>query len=687
MVETHKAEYSYYRADEGGHEPILPGSEEFSLLEEHWDDDSQESYLCIAEDEYGTPQAHTFDISPFLEIGNLPRHPAAEGACYYREKENKAYRNFLVSDNNAVLPAGSGFSKFIDRMSGDRITYIADTNENGIPDSGDTGYTRRGERVDDIELTSPITEYDEVEAVYGHEINAVPAKGSFKGSDPLSLALHVLIPSDDSSAYDVRHFDSASGEALAVAVGNSSTEYLDAQYEAAGEMGAAISDNPVIAGAITAGMIVASVIHPYARAAVSGLAYLGAVGGALYMVYDRAVGIYNYAAGKAKDVIMGRHDFDCMLWMAGATAFKGMTVTEAIQAPVKVLEAYNATIVGVLRVLRGGTTPLLVYAGGGVAADAEVAVAAATFPEIPALADIFPSAMAMSAESAVSIDTANGGRKFIDTESFPNKKTSFDDWLKSKSYEAQDSLSELLNKTAEYHIDNSAESIADDAIGRISEFEERMEVLKTLYRHAPDDIRAMIDTGMEEISTVIRRQPESTSPESIAELAENQYQRFSRHFDDVMDAAEGVFRNDKDRGMIYFLSDNPPVVKINGTQIDIPSGLGMHPRALKSASKNGLLDKYLPETFDILLNGADANGSTGHSVRWSLKGNPDIGEVRFVSQGKRVYFSNKVGDGRIHILECGKKGSKKIQDADIARAKGRLDELVKRFEAGESLYD
>ena len=725
MVETHRAEYSYYRADESRHEPVLPDSEELSLLEEHWDDDSSGNYLCITEDEFGIPQAHTFEHDPFPNVGTLPKHPATEGACYHRAREFKAYRNFLVSSNNAILPEGSGFSKFLDRITGDRITHIADTNENGVPDSGDTGYTRWGERVDDILLTSPITEYDEVEPVYGHEINNSPRKGSLDGDNLLILASQLLIPPDDGSVYDVRHFDADSGEALAVEVGKSSTDYIETQYDAAREMGAAISDNPVIAGAVTVGLIAAT-LHPYGRAAVTGLAYLGSIGGAMYMVYDRAMGIYNYAAGKAKDVIMGTHDFDALLWMAGATAFKGMTVTEAIQAPVRVLEAYNATMVGGLRVLMsrggggmggymyGGMKPALSYAGGGIALEAEVAVAATSmFPRGHALAGLFPAAMAMSAEGAVTIDAGNGGRKFIDIDNFPPKKKAFDDWSKSKSYDAEKKLSELLNKNAEYHMKNAtdtrtvveaehvgeripeavkrmmehSDSIADEAIGRLSKLEEKMEALETIYKYAPKEVRAMIDAGMETISRSIKSQSKPPSAESMAELAESQYQRFSRHFDEVIDVSEGAYRTSKKGEILPFLRDKLPSVEVDRLQIDLPKGFTADLNALKSAQKKGLWEKYLPEAIKFLQNGADTNGSTGASVRWSLKGHPNIGEVRFMGPGKRVYFSKKVGDGKIHILECGKKGSKKMQDADIVRAQDRFDELVSRFKASVPLYN
>jgi len=713
MVETHKAEYSYYRVDEGKHEPVLPDSEEFSLLSEQWGEDSDVSYLCIAKDESGVPGAYAFEYSPFESIANLPAHPATEGACYFRSREEKFYKNFLVSDNNAILPEGSSLSKFWDRITGDRITYIADTNENGIPDSGDTGITRWGERVDNIQLTSPIAEYDEAGTVSGHEILSIPRKGSLQGEGVLALASHLLIPPDDGSVHDVRHFDADSGEALAVAVGNSSTEYLEKQYDAAKQMGAAISDNPVVAGSITAGMIAAS-LFPIGRAILTGLAYLGAIGGALYIVYDRAVGIYNYAADKAKDVIMGAHDFDAFLWMAGATAFKGMTVTEAVQAPVRVLEAYNATMVNGLRILLsnsgGGMAPALVHAGGGIATDAEVAVAAATFPEIPGLADIFPAAMAMSGEGAVAIEV-EGQPKFVDTENFPLRGTG-GDWNMGRAGEAEDKITKLLDKAAEHRLEEAVESadmfvpesvgdellvIArarakaaqarfDEAIADIDRSKEILGKLKEIHRHAPDELRSFIDNGLESIGRDIDKTAWEMTPQAMARYAENELSRLRGFLDDVIDVAEGTGKTVEGGEIVFFLTDKMKKAKNALYKIVLPKEMDIRIRncTVKEAKKIAMPEDLLQEAIDIIRKRKDANGNMGKSVRPSLKEDSRVGEIKFdEGPGYRVYYTQRVGDGRTHILEV---GIKKTQDADISRASRKVDELVDLFNAGEDLY-
>ena len=701
MVETYKAEYSYYRAGEGLHESILPDSEEFSLLEEHWNADSDGNYLCIAQDEYGVPQAYTFEASPFLKVGNLPKHPATEGACYFRGRDYKTYRNFLVSNNNAILPEGSSLSKFWDRATGDRITHIADTNENGVPDSGDTGYTRWGERVDDILLTSPLIDYDEVGPVFGHVINAVPK-------------------SDDGSLYDVRHFDSNSGEALAVEVGKSSTEYIEKQYESAREMGAAISDNPVVAVGIAAGIIVASAIHPYVRAALTGLAYLGSIGGALYIVSDRVMGAYNYAAGKTKDVIMGAHDFDAFLWMAGSTAFGKMKIKEAIQAPVKVLEAYNATMVGGLRILlsRGGggmggymysrMTPALVTSGGGLALDAEVAVAAATFPKIPGLANLFPAAMAMSTEAAVTIGT-KGKPKVIDTENFPPRGKEAD-WNMGKAGKAEERVNKLLDDAAEFYLDEAIESTStfvpesigdqmgvaararakaaqarfDGAMANIDSSKEMLGRLKEIHRHAPDELRSFIEGGLESIGRDIEKVAWEMSPQARARFAETELSRLRSFVNDAIDTAEGTGKTVKGGEMIFFLTDKVKKVKDTLYKILVPKKMDIRKCTVKEAKKIGMPKDRLQEAMDIIHKRKDANGNVGKSIRPSLKEDSRVGEVIFDDgPGYRVYYTQRVGDGRAHILKL---GIKKNQDANIGAASRKVDELIDLFNAGEDIY-
>jgi len=312
----------------------------------------------------------------------------------------------------------------------------------------------------------------------------------------------------------------------------------------------------------------------------------------------------------------------------------------------------------------------------------------------------------------IELDLGPHGLKYIDSKYFP-QKVSRTLWQGSKASKVKLAMDNMLAESEALHEKNvedtldaaeadgisngdfevlveSLDKVGTERRNRHESMDKMFESLEILYAHSPKEVRDLINKGMETILREIEQfnmNAQGVNPEKIAKYAAQQYEKVSKFVDDVICEAEGQYVTDADGGIVSFLGEEAPKAdsKKKSYGIDVPDGIKIDPRAIKEADQFSMTEKHLPKAFGHLLERLNSNGKTGVVIRPALEGHPKIGEVKFKEHsGPRVYFTNKVGDGKIHILVCGNKNSQK---QDIKKAQKRYEELKRRYENGEPLYD
>lgn len=305
-----------------------------------------------------------------------------------------------------------------------------------------------------------------------------------------------------------------------------------------------------------------------------------------------------------------------------------------------------------------------------------------------------------SARNAIIVDIGNGSERSIDTKRFPERVSAYD-WSKTTAADAMKSIEKLLTEAADHEtkiaddtrevanreyagqeMPEGVKKMLDDfdvtaitSLEQVAEFKHNMQALEYIYRYAPNDsVRELIDAGMETIlkeAQQLELQSTTLTPDAKAKII---YEQVLKHMEEVIREAEGLYVNDRQIGLIEFLSDaileDGPVSDYG---ISIPPGIEVYHTVFRRATKLGIED-LLIRSFDILLSGADSDGNNGKSIREALQGYPLLGEVRFNGgAAPRFYFTRRLGDGKIHLLECGRHNT---QPQDIARAQSRFQDLL-----------
>lgn len=559
------------------------------------------------------------------------------------------------------LPAGGGFSKWIDRMQGEQCLQVIDANQNHKPDDGDTCVGRNGAHYPDARFTGTPLSY----SLAGASCQNISQFKKFGETcqpsfDP--LLDRSFFPGNVGVTFDIHAPAGAEQFCMDLAGGMQTYggRMKDQAVGVAESLVGSVEKHPVAAGAIVTvigGLLAWPVSRGPTMAVLEWLGIGGAAVGTGGIVYDGVAGVAQYKKDGNIDTLQENMSKNHALWlllMSGGM-MRGVTVPQAVAKFVTGPERAAATLaVGGRQALAagdelaawllggggGGFGPQLVFEGAGIggggvsiAVAAEgtgivegTAVAGGALTPGAVLGPIGPLVMARSAV----VRTAKGEYALDIPDRFEPKAQ----W----NGEAQE-----LAKQIEGWMQDAA--AADPSLkGAVAEVQSQLKAIREVYERIPDaSVRQSIVRELSDINAAIEDAVNSDA--SLSKIGSLLRDGVRGKLNDILLEANAKVPNFSTFGRV-----KPPKFQLPPEG----SGIEIHPAAVKEIGGSRPIADKMPRVYEII---DDFRGAGGDPRLIAADVEPwhGIGQLKKITfqdgPGYRVFFTWN-GNGRAVILKA-----------------------------------